>query len=193
MQRQRIRQQFILRLLLGAYLDCPGKAIRLIREARGKPRLGGDHAELGVEFNVSHSGPWLTVAIGREVPLGIDIETGRVLPRARLLAKRFLSPPESAWLNGLDEPFRSRQFLCQWTAREALVKAMGCGLAGQLGKIELDWQPPKPRRLPEDWPAPAQWHLETLRLVDGLYGHLAVPGVVDQLRLFRLETSAEVS
>lgn len=187
-QRQRIRQQFIARLLLGAYLGCPGKAVKIVREARGKPRLGFAHVSEGLEFNLSHSGGWLAVAIGRDVPVGIDIETQRVLPRARLLARRFLSAPESEWLEDLDEPFLSHHFLRQWTAREALVKAMGCGLAGQLGKIELSFQPVRPRRLPEDWPPPSQWHLQSLRRIDELCWHLAVPGAVDQLRLFRLET-----
>src|SRR5690554_2602598 len=60
-QRQRIRQQFIVRLLLGAYLGCPGKAVKLVRGARGKPRLGIRHADQGLEFNLSHSGGWLAV------------------------------------------------------------------------------------------------------------------------------------
>jgi 4'-phosphopantetheinyl transferase len=171
--RQRVQQQFFLRLLLAAYLGCPGKSLRLVRSDRGKPMLSGKHAESALQFNASHSGDWLAVAIADGVEVGIDIETERRLPRAPLMARRFLSPPEAEWLVALDEPFRSREFLKQWTARESLVKARGCGLAGCLDEIALDWQPPAVRRLPEDWDGAGAMALASLSLPDELVGHLA--------------------
>lgn len=172
--RQRVQQQFFLRLLLAAYLGCPGKSVRLVRSDRGKPMLAGEHADSPLHFNASHSGDWLAVAVADGVAVGIDIETERLLPRASLLAGRFLSPAESEWINGLDEPFRSKQFLKQWTARESLVKARGCGLAGCLGEMALDWQPPAIRRLPADWDCAGEMALRSLHLPDGIVGHLSV-------------------
>ncbi|RFF29722.1 4'-phosphopantetheinyl transferase family protein [Wenzhouxiangella sediminis] len=171
--RQRVQQQFFLRLLLAAYLGCPGKSVELDRSERGKPMLSGVHADSALQFNVSHSGDWLAVAVAVGVAVGIDLEVERRLPRAPLLARRFLSPEEAEWIVGLDEPFRSRQFLKQWTARESLVKARGCGLAGCLGEIALDWQPPAIRRLPTDWEGAGAMSLANLALPDGLVGHLA--------------------
>lgn len=171
--RQRVQQQFFLRLLLAAYLGCPGKSVQLVRSDRGKPSLSGDHADSPLEFNASHSGDWLAVAVANGMAVGIDIESERRLPRAPLLARRFLSPEEADWIVELDEPFRSRQFLKQWTARESLVKARGCGLAGCLGEMALDWQPPAIRRLPSDWNGASAMALTSLTLPDGLIGHLA--------------------
>lgn len=171
--RRRVQQQFFLRLLLAAYLGCPGKSVELVRSDRGKPVLSGEHAHSPLRFNVSHSGDWLAVAVAEGIAVGIDIEIQRRLPRAPSLARRFLSRAEADWLVGLDEPFRSRQFLEQWTAREALVKARGCGLAGCLGEMELDWQPPAIRRLPGDWDGSDDMALTSLPLPDGLVGHLA--------------------
>lgn len=171
--RQRVLQQFFLRLLLAAYLGCPGKSLRLVRTERGKPMLSGEHADSPLRFNTSHSGDWLAVAIAHDVEVGIDIEAERRLPRASLLARRFLSPEEAEWVAGLDEPFRSRQFLKQWTARESLVKARGCGLAGCLGEMALDWQPPAIRKLPTDWDGVSEMVLASLSLPDGVIGHLA--------------------
>lgn len=171
--RRRIQQQFFLRLLLAAYLGCPGKSIELVRSDRGKPLLAGEHANSPLCFNVSHSGEWLAVAVAERTAVGIDIETQRRLPRAPLLARRFLSSDEADWIVGLDEPFRSRQFLRQWTARESLVKARGCGLAGCLGEMVLDWQPPAIRRLPADWDGSEAMDLVSLPLPDELVGHLA--------------------
>jgi 4'-phosphopantetheinyl transferase len=104
------------------------------------------------------------------------VEAERRLPRAALMARRFLSPPEAEWIAGLDEPFRSRQFLQQWTARESLVKARGCGLAGCLGEIVLDWRPPAIRSLPTAWEGAEDIVLSGLPLPDGLVGHLAADG-----------------
>jgi 4'-phosphopantetheinyl transferase len=171
--RQRVQQQFFLRLLLAAYLGCPGKSIQLVRSERGKPMLAGEHADSPLCFNVSHSGDWLAVAVAERIAVGIDIETQRRLPRAPLLARRFLSNAEADWIVGLDEPFRSRQFLKQWTARESLVKARGCGLAGCLGEMVLDWQPPAIRHLPADWNGAEDMALTGLSLPDDLIGHLA--------------------
>jgi len=171
--RQRVQQQFFLRLLLAAYLGCPGKSVKLARSERGKPMLAGDHADSPLRFNASHSGDWLAVAVARDVAVGIDIETQRRLPRVQLLARRFLSPEEAEWIVALDEPFRSRQFLKQWTARESLVKARGCGLAGCLAEMVLDWQPPAIRSLPADWDGAGDMALSTLSLPDTLVGHLS--------------------
>lgn len=172
--RQRVQQQFFLRLLLAAYLGCPGKALQLVRSDRGKPMLAGDLADSPLEFNASHSDDWLAVAVADGIAVGIDIETERRLPRASLLARRFLSNDEAEWIVDLDEPFRSRQFLRQWTARESLVKARGCGLAGCLGEMVLGWQPPSIRKLPGNWDGSQAMALASLSLPDGLVGHLAV-------------------
>ncbi|HSH26373.1 MAG TPA: 4'-phosphopantetheinyl transferase superfamily protein [Wenzhouxiangella sp.] len=171
--RQRIQQQFFLRLLLAAYLGCPGKSVQLVRSDRGKPMLAGEHAESTLQFNISHSGDWLAVAVADNVAVGVDLEAERRLPRVMLLAQRFLSAEEADWIIGLDEPFRSREFLRQWTARESLVKARGCGLAGCLGEMALDWQPPAIRRLPAAWSGADAMALAPLSLPDGLVGHLA--------------------
>lgn len=171
--RQRLQQRFFLRLLLAAYLGRPGKSIKLVRSDRGKPMLGGDLAGSRLQFNVSHSGDWLVLAVADAVAVGVDLEAERRLPKAALLSRRFLSQPESDWISGLDEPFRSRQFLKQWTAREALVKARGCGLAGCLGEMALDWQPPRIRQLPADWDGAERMTLASLVMPDGLIGHLA--------------------
>jgi len=176
---QRIRQRFMLRLLLGSYLGCPGRDLELTRGERGKPMLGKRHAESALSFNISHSGEWLAVAVGRGCPVGVDIEMERSMPRAAALARRYFPGSEAQALTGLDEPFRSRTFLQHWTAREALVKARGCGLAGTMDRIELDGSPPAIAGLPEGWPRADRWSLVMPPLPEGLVGHVAArrPGI----------------
>lgn len=185
--RQRLQQQFFLRLLLGACLGVPGKEIQLGRSDRGKPHLDGMHAGHALRFNASHSSGWLAVATSTGMEVGVDIEALRALPRARLLARRFLSAAEEQWLQTLEEPALSAAFLDQWTAREALVKAQGCGLAGALGEIELGWQPPVIRRLPAAWEKGRQMSLSRLDLPEDLVGHVAAGAEIRRLRVVHLQ------
>ncbi len=171
----RIQQQFMLRLLLGSYLGRPGKDVAIRRNAHGKPALAPALALSGLSFNLSHSGSWLAIAVARGVPLGVDIEVERALPRAADLARRYYQPDEAAWLAGLDEPERSLAFLRQWTGREALAKATGAGLARALGGLRLGWSPCAIRALPDGWPEPAQWSLLAPDWPAGLVGHVAAP------------------
>jgi len=182
---QRIRQRFMLRLLLGSYLGCPGRDLELERGERGKPMLSKRHADSALSFNVSHSGEWLAVAVGKDCPVGVDIELERSMPRAVALARRYFPEAEADVLSGLDEPFRSRNFLQHWTAREALVKARGCGLANVMDRIELDGSPPGIVGLPADWPRADQWSLVMPPLPEGLVGHVAAgrPGVGVDVRV----------
>ncbi len=182
---QRIRQRFMLRLILGSYLGCPGRDLKLVRTERGKPMLGERHASSALTFNLSHTGEWLAVVVGHDCPLGVDIEIERSMPRAEALARRYFPGTEADALSGLDEPFRSRTFLQHWTAREALVKARGCGLADTMNRIELGGSPPGIAALPSDWPRADRWSLVMPPLPDGLVGHVAVgrPGVEVLTRL----------
>lgn len=184
--KQRIQQQFILRLLLGSYLGIPGKDLKIIQADGGKPGLAGEQAIGGLKFNLSHSGSWLAIVIARGLEVGVDLECPRTLRRPVDLARRYFTASEADSLSKLEEPDRSREFLAQWTAREALVKAQGCGLAGALGHIELDCQPAEIKTLPEGWPE--DWQLVAPDWPDDLIGHVAAPSTQVELDCFFLKT-----
>jgi 4'-phosphopantetheinyl transferase len=190
LRQQRMRQQFMLRLLLGSYLGCPGRDVELVRSERGKPVLGEKHADCPLRFNLSHSGDWLAVVVGSAAHLGVDIECERPMVRAIALAKRYFPEDEARSLAGLDEPFLSRRFLQYWTARESLVKAHGCGLAGVLNRIHLGGSPPAIRQLPDDWPAANRWSLVMPHLPAGLVAHVASQSTGLKIRSIVLDHSA---
>lgn len=190
--RRRIRQRFVLRLILAAYLGCPGKDIVIERSERGKPRLAAEHAGHPLRFSLSHTGDFMALAIARDHDPGIDIERERGLPRAVDLARRFLSAEEAEWIAGLEPAGRASAFLRQWTAREALVKAQGCGLAGALAGLAIDTSAPIIRRLPPGWSSPERWRLVRLPLPDGLVGHLALAGRLDGVESVRLDPAVAV-
>lgn len=155
-RQERLQQQFLLRLLLGCYLGVPGRALRLGRSIAGKPYLAEPPGAL--QFSQSDSGDWLSIALARDLTLGIDIESGRRAVRAAALARRWFSSAEAHRVRTATDP--GAEFLRRWTAREAMIKAMGETLASCLGSIELDSiDADRPRLLPGHWPGPDRWSL----------------------------------
>jgi len=186
--RLRLRQQFLLRLLLGAYMNIPGKDVRLVRSGTGKPVLIPAQAATGLRFSLSHSGDWLMIGIARNHVIGVDIEAHRTMPRARELARRFFHPVESSDLEKREEPDLSRDFLATWTAKEAMVKAAGTGLAGYMDQIvTAPGAPGRLVRVPEDWPDPIHWSLMSLDLPEPLAAHVAMLHPSARWRLNQLQ------
>lgn len=186
--KQRVQQQFILRLLLGAYLDVPGKSIRLVRSPAGKPGLAPEWAGQGLNFSLSHSGDWLLIGVARHLQIGVDIEHERRMARARELADRFFPDAERQHLAPLDEPDLSLEFLRLWTAKEAMIKAAGAGIAGHIGRVTViaGEHGLEPADLPADWPVPAAWTLLAPSFQGGLIAHAAVPARIETARLRHL-------
>jgi 4'-phosphopantetheinyl transferase len=117
------RSRSALRALLGRYLGRSAAALRLTTGAHGKPQL----ADGALHFNVSHAGRWALIAIARR-PLGIDIEQVRALSDLDGLCAQ-LHPSEAVFIREVaDAEQRQRRFLACWTAKEAALKALGCGL-----------------------------------------------------------------
>lgn len=183
----RMGQKFVLRLLLGAYLELPGRDVVTVRGAGGKPELAPPLARSGVAFNLSHAGDCLAIAVGREVPVGIDIEQSDREVRWQQLARRWFSRDEADWLETLESDAAGGEFLRLWTVREAMIKAMGATIAGHISRVTPEpGNPARIRAMPEDWPEAKAWTLHELDPATGLRGWLAVPGPVASIRTFEL-------
>lgn len=120
-----------LRELLAAQLHLRPAAVRFIRTERGKPQLHPEHGS-AVQFNVSHAGNIVLVALARTTELGVDVETQRPVPQALELAQRYFAPEEAMALEHTPEAERAAAFLRLWTRKEAQLKATGRGLADSL-------------------------------------------------------------
>lgn len=122
-----------LRVLLAAYLHEDAAALAFALGAHGRPQLAKPH---DLDFNWSHSGARALVAVARELPqLGVDIERVRPRPNALALAQRFFARSEADWLASRSATTRTQDFLRLWTAKEAVVKAVGRGLAFGLERV----------------------------------------------------------
>jgi 4'-phosphopantetheinyl transferase len=120
-----------LRELLGTRLNIDPSEVRFVHTNHGKPQLQATHAS-NLQFNVSHSGQCVLVALAQKFAVGVDVEICRPRPEAIKLAERFFAPDESAALRQLAEPALSTAFFSLWTRKEAQLKATGDGIAGGL-------------------------------------------------------------
>ncbi|WP_313919488.1 4'-phosphopantetheinyl transferase superfamily protein [Tahibacter sp.] len=178
---RRQAQVFLLRLL-SAYLLRRVDAAELEVGAHGKPALAAG----GFDFNLSHSGGAAVVALGRGVEVGVDLESpGRPRPHAEL-ARRYFCGPEAQSIGNTPEALRETAFLRLWTAKEAVLKALGRGLAFGLDKLEFDAtvDPPALLRIDVAGGAAALWHLHALPLPSPWLGHLAWRGETRRVRSF---------
>jgi 4'-phosphopantetheinyl transferase len=174
----------LLRAVLGVRLACPPASVRIARSPRGKPRLEGADADLGLQFNLSHTEGLVALAITVHCAVGIDVERLRPRPGWRRIAERRLATGERDALMALPEEQGSLAFLRCWSRKEALLKAAGTGIAGGLGSFEVgvgrEVLGPIVHR-PERFPG--SWSVVDLEAGSGFVGAVALAGPARPLRL----------
>jgi 4'-phosphopantetheinyl transferase len=122
-------------------LDVPSQAIRIDHEPSGRPFLSG--VGNAPHVSVSHGDQVAAVALTGIGPVGVDVEPVRAL-RAVALARRWLTAAEANWVEDQPRELRPSAFLCLWTQKEAVGKALGSGLRG--GGMR------RPVTMPDSWP-----------------------------------------
>jgi 4'-phosphopantetheinyl transferase len=174
-----------LRAVLAAYLGIAAAQVALTDGEYGRPGLAaGLDPSLG--FNWSHSGAHALVAVGRHVTPGIDLECLRPRARALEIAERYFSAEEAAALAALPEAERSAAFLELWTAKEAVVKALGRGLAFGLDRLSIASAANRLRLQRLEGDDAGAWQLQRLELDRHLIGTLAWRGGKRRIRLATL-------
>lgn len=119
-----------LRSLLAHYADVAIDELKIVVDAHGKPKL---HDPSAPQFNLSHSGDSLLIAIGLTSTVGVDYEAPRRLDDPWRLAKRVFTDDErTALQSAADESIVARDalFVRLWTRKESLLKARGTGFVG---------------------------------------------------------------
>lgn len=122
------------RRMLGEAAGLPCDALTFVESAQGKPRASNAG---GWEFNVSHSGDYVAVVMGRG-PVGVDLEQMRPLREMPSIVERYFHADESAEWKSLAPGLREEAFFVLWSAREASMKCVGLGLARGLSVTRVD-------------------------------------------------------
>lgn len=176
-------ESLALRALLASYLGTRPEYLQIVRDQHGKPRI----ANSTLEFNLSHTRSSALVGICDGNPLGVDLEhLGRQRPVLQL-AQRFFAPSEASALSVLDPVRRQTAFLELWCCKEAVLKALGRGLAFGLARVEfaLDdrGEPQSLIRVGED--LPHDWHVVRLHPSPEFAAALAWHGAARRVQVCR--------
>lgn len=171
--------------LLGAYLDVPAASITLDTQEHGRPVLGGAWRD-ALSFNWSHSHDQALIALARDVLPGVDLERLRPHPKAVPIARRYFSADETAALEALPVDQRDRAFLELWTAKEAVLKALGRGLAFGLHRLSIAGPSNLPVLHRLEGHEANRWQLHRLILDDQHVGTLAWQGSPRRVRQWTL-------
>lgn len=169
-----------LRALVAAYAGLAADALPLAVGPHGKPFLDGHP----LRFNLSHSGDWSVLALASGTEVGIDLEHARRVRRRTALLERSFTEPERQRLAGGGDA----AILRYWAAKEALVKAIGRGIAYGLKQIEIGELPDGAlavRSLGGPAAPAARWRVRGFDPGEDGFGVLAYEGPERPLAFFR--------
>jgi 4'-phosphopantetheinyl transferase len=132
-----ITRRGMLRLLIGSYAACEPSHIAFSYTENGKPCIARPVEGRCINFNVSHSEGFALFAFVKDSAIGADIEKKRRVPDMIHIAQKILTEKEYCYFKAVPDCEKGDVFFRFWTHKEALVKAMGCGLSFPLTSIEL--------------------------------------------------------
>lgn len=126
-----------LRAILCNRLGCRNEHLTFGASRHGKPfaRVRGEPAP--VSFNVSHSGEHGLIAFAPDGRLGVDVEERVARRDLDVLIEAVLGPDEQAEVRSAEGRRKIHLFFGLWTAKEALIKAQGQGLAFDMSRFEI--------------------------------------------------------
>ncbi len=119
------------RLFLAECLGCEPAAVSLRRDDRGCPRVDIP----AIRTSLSHADGAFAMAVTRGGPVGVDIEAAARDTAMDEIAERIWHPQEAAGLALQDGPERRKALLALWVRKEAVLKAMGVGLALEMNTL----------------------------------------------------------
>jgi 4'-phosphopantetheinyl transferase len=190
-QRSHLVSRGWLRVLLGRYLCVPPDQLGFDYGAHGKPRLAAPAAQsphqAPLQFNVSHSGEFVVIAVTTGRALGVDVERIRTDTKVVELAERYFSPHERAALAALRPVQQHDGFFNAWSRKEAFIKACGTGLAMPLDSFDVSLLPDQPAQLIATRPdadVACRWSMRVVDVADGYKAAIVVEGVGWTLKLW---------
>ena len=191
---QQRRREFIigrgsLRTLIGQYLALDPSSFEFAYSDHQKPYISTTAMGAPVTFNLTHSHDLVLIALTLERRVGIDIEYLRPDVEFRKLSRRFFSKQESQSLEAYDDACLPAAFFACWTRKEALLKAIGAGIAFGLRDFSVSVDPLDQEvdlRTHWDQAEAARWSILNLDLERDYAAAVAVNGSNCKLRYWDL-------
>jgi 4'-phosphopantetheinyl transferase len=159
----------MLRRVLADFTGVEPGRLCLAFGAHGKPRL----VDGWPCFNLAHSGDAVVLAVADD-EVGVDVEELRPLATTDRLARRICTARELGDLFALEENDRGDALLRLWSAKEAVLKALGSGIRGSMRSIEVSLDADGKLRLLGVQGKPSSWTLLDAPAPDGMVAAVAV-------------------
>jgi 4'-phosphopantetheinyl transferase len=175
------------RSLLSRCLRIAPECVKFALTNAGKPILAMDPQQMSLDFNISHSGDFVLLALARGRKVGIDIELISRTVEIEAIAARLFSKQEYACLRALPTSIRHEAFYSCWTRKEAYLKARGDGLGLALDAFDVTFLPDQMPRLVEtrhDTGEKSRWTLQDLDVEPNYKAALAIEGTDYQSKLW---------
>jgi 4'-phosphopantetheinyl transferase len=173
-RRRHILGRGLLRTMLARRLVRAPESLVFGANPNGKPTLADAD---GTAFNVSHSGDYVLVAVGRAAAIGVDVEQWRPRLDVAGVGRQVFTPAELALIADAPDEEKTFRFFRQWTFKEAVAKASGLGLSLNLQSFKivfLDQAPHLVTRNAVELGTASEWRLEQVEVEGGYCGALAV-------------------
>lgn len=115
----------LLRLLLASAFAVSAAQAPIFTSHHGKPFSPG-----GPQFNVSHSGNLVLIALHPKLPVGVDVEIEAApIPDWKAIAGRIFAAEIVSSILEMPNDRQNQAFLQAWCHLEAQLKMAGCGFA----------------------------------------------------------------
>ena len=115
-----------MRKLFSSYLDMPVDSIQFDTRTHGKPCIHLDNDRF--EFNLTHSGSLILLAVSNNVEIGIDIEAVRQVTNWKSISRKVFDQKTCSLLLKSENP--ADLFVRYWTTFESRQKLFGQGVFG---------------------------------------------------------------
>ena len=131
----------LIRRVCADYSGLHPSAVPLRVTPLGRPYVGRDGwtREGIVEFNITHSDECVVLAWAEDERVGVDVELVKSGPGANLeeIARLSFSQNEYDVLTSVKAEEAAAVFYRIWVRKEAIVKAIGCGICGPLSNFSV--------------------------------------------------------
>jgi 4'-phosphopantetheinyl transferase len=177
-QNRYVKGRFMLRSVLGMYLDSDFYDQEFHANRHGKPALQKHPEDHSIRFNISNSENICVCAFSQNSEIGIDIEKIHDLPNMDQIIAASFTDKERRKFHSLSEPDLTRTFFQYWARKEALLKAMGMGMSYPLNKIDIAGNENSPQLVTkiEGSDISNQWTILDMDICKGFAAALALQG-----------------
>ena len=126
----------VVRDVMSVILGIPAADVEIVAPANQKPEVI-QSPNVQIDVSISHSLGWVACAFAQRRRVGIDIEIDRNNVDNDALISHVCSDYECQLYKRLASPMRRELFYEIWRHKEAVLKANGLGLAGDITSFNI--------------------------------------------------------